>query len=348
MDNNKYIKLEALLPKNKVIMFGILNWGLGHASRSIPVINAAIANGNKVVIASDGVALHLLQKEFPGHIFESLRGYNVTYKFKSLFLNMLYYSISILRAFLSERSKCKTLIAKYGVDIIVSDNRFGFASYNVTSCYITHQVKIHHTNKWLGNIATNMHHMVMRSFDQIWVPDYSDNSLAGALSATNKVHLNQKINYLGPLSRLVKPESNSPIQLKSILFLVSGPEPSRTQFENSILQIVPELTSYDITLIRGISKPMLSTPSGIKIINIATAHEIQSFLNKTSIVVARAGYSTIMDLVITGHKAILIPTPGQTEQEYLGEHHKGNKQFTILNDSDIKSKLIPCLLTALQ
>ena len=63
----------------KRILVAPLNWGLGHATRCIPIIRALKAHNFEPVIASDGAALQLLKKEFPDLEHVELPSYNITY-----------------------------------------------------------------------------------------------------------------------------------------------------------------------------------------------------------------------------------------------------------------------------
>ena len=84
--------------KNKKIIVAPLNWGLGHATRCIPIINGLLENGFEPIIASDGVALELLKKEFPKLISFELPSYNIKYaeKGKNFKWKMIYWILKFL------------------------------------------------------------------------------------------------------------------------------------------------------------------------------------------------------------------------------------------------------------
>ena len=83
---------------NDIVIVAPLNWGLGHASRCIPVIHWLIQHCAQVIIASDGESLELLKKEFPQLTFESCPGYNIRYKYENILVNMLMALPTMIRA----------------------------------------------------------------------------------------------------------------------------------------------------------------------------------------------------------------------------------------------------------
>jgi UDP:flavonoid glycosyltransferase YjiC (YdhE family) len=72
----KYMSFNSA---NKTILIAPLNWGLGHATRCIPIIKALQENNYIPIIASDGIALELLQKEFPYVQTLKLPSYKIEY-----------------------------------------------------------------------------------------------------------------------------------------------------------------------------------------------------------------------------------------------------------------------------
>jgi len=320
------------------VLFGVLNWGLGHAGRSIPVIQELIDNDFDVFIASDGEAYQLLQSEFPELKYYQLQGYNIRYPFKSIFLNVFRYAFSILWAIYSENRQTKNLIKQIVPDFIISDNRYGFRNRSVTSIFITHQTTIHHKNGLIKTLANLLNRYLLKKFDRIWIPDFpGEMSVAGKLS---KVGFKIPCNYIGILSRLQTIKST---QVYDAGIILSGPEPQRTIFENLLNDQLKNI-SLKILLIRGVftgHKDELKA-SSLRIMDHAFSGELNKLLNECDIIISRSGYSTIMDIIKLGKKAAFIPTPGQTEQEYLAEflYQKGFYPYFDQNEFDLKKAIM--------
>jgi len=204
----------------KRILVAPLHWGLGHATRCIPIINALIEHGFEPIIASDGAALDLLKKEFPKLIYLELPSYNIEYSKKGQSLKLkLFKSIpKILKAIKVEKRVTQTIIKKYKIDGIISDNRFGVFSSKVPSVYITHQLNVLSGNTtW---ISTKLHQHIIKKYDECWIPDVEGKSnLSGRLGHLK--HAPFPLKYLGVISRFEK--SKLPV-IYDLLVLLSGPE----------------------------------------------------------------------------------------------------------------------------
>ena len=185
----------------KKIIVAPLNWGLGHASRCIPIINSLLENSFTPIIASDGNALLFLKKEFPDLEFLELPSYNISYA-KNLKWSLLLQIPIILRSIKKEGKYIDDFVTENNVIGIISDNRFGVRSKKVHSVYITHQITV------LSGIFTfftsKIHQNIIRKFDECWIPDFENSEFSGKLSVS-KNNLNQK--YIGVLSRFKKVEN---------------------------------------------------------------------------------------------------------------------------------------------
>ncbi len=298
------------------VLYGVLNWGLGHASRSIPVINSLIDNKFNLIIVSDGEALMLLKKEFPENQFVNIRGYNVKYPFKSIFPNLFVNSFKIITAIIYEKIKITELVKEFDPQFIISDNRYGFRNKKIKSLIICHQINIYHKTKIVSTIANIINKLLLKRFDQIIVPDWeSDNSIAGKLSKFNFKHHHK---YIGSLSRMKYLNIKKKYKISIIL---SGPEPQRTIFEQLLMNQVANINK-PVILIKGLMRENIDIQlnENFRIKSYALAEELNEIICSSDIVIARSGYSTIMDLNACRSRAILIPTPGQTEQEYLAQY----------------------------
>ncbi len=305
---------------NKKIIIAPLNWGLGHATRCIPIINALLKENFEPIIASDGDALKLLQKEFPELKNFELPSYSIQYtkKGENLKYRLLFDSPKILKAIKEEKKNIAKIIEEEDVSGIISDNRFGVRSKKIPSVYLTHQINVLSGSTTF--FTTKFHQKIISKFDECWVPDYEDSAnLAGDLSHFDKLNLN--IKYIGPISRFTYRNVSKKYDL---LVLLSGPEPQRSILEEKLLK---ELKSYNkkVLFIRGAisDKEKLSMRNkNIEIVNFMLQNELRLAINESEIILARSGYSTIMDLEKLNAKAFFIPTPGQFEQEYLAMYLK--------------------------
>jgi len=314
---------------NKKILIAPLNWGLGHATRCVPIINALIKEDFQPILAGDGDSLKLLQKEFPKLKSYQLPSYDIQYtkKGKHLKYKLLLDTPKILKIVKEEERIVSRIIKKENIQGIISDNRFGVRSYKIPSVYITHQINV------LSGITTfitsKFHQKIISKFDECWVPDYkSSPNLAGKLSHINNSKLNLK--YISPISRfnLVIPtdpdsyrEGMTNSKKYDIMVLLSGPEPQRTILEEKLLN---ELKTYPkkVLFVRGVisDKEISTENTNVDIVNFMLQKDLQKAILESKIVIARSGYSTIMDLEKLRAKAFFIPTPGQFEQEYLAKY----------------------------
>lgn len=324
--------LHPLFTKDDTVIFGVLNWGLGHASRSIPLIDWLQKRCKKVIVASDGTALDYLRMNFPEISFEVLSSYNIRYKYENIALNIATSSFSIFKAVLQERRMIKQIAKKYQATKVISDNRLGFYYPNCTNFYITHQVNIVHSNKLLSFLGTQAHRMFYKKFDKVLIPDFTGkNALGPQLSQSS----DEKAVYIGPLTRIRKLDLPKTID---ILVLLSGPEPQRSILEKGLLKELNGLDSLNVCFIRGTYLDIdfdEAIKSHLKIQNISNTEETEFMLNSCKLLISRSGYSTIMDTYELKIPTIWIPTPGQTEQEYLADFHQRNSKYQKLNQNEL-------------
>jgi uncharacterized protein (TIGR00661 family) len=271
-----------------------------------------------VVIAADGACLQLLRSEFPDLGFLATPAYNIKYSKNSTWLKwkLLGQMPSIIATIKEEHKWIKKVIKEYSIDLIISDNRFGMYSKKIPCFYITHQLQIKTGDRFSEKMLRKMHYSVIKKYTQCWVPDSESNGIAGELSHPKKFPENVK--YLGPISRFEARQENI---VYDLLVILSGPEPQRTILEKKLLDEL-ELFNGRCVLVRGKDDNVVYSlkNKSIEVINIANAQELNDLILKSGIVISRSGYTTVMDLIKLKKKAILIPTPGQTEQEYLAKH----------------------------
>ena len=321
----------------KRILVAPLNWGLGHATRCIPIINALILNNFEPIIASDGVALTLLKKEFPNVKCLELPSYNVTYakNGKHFKLKLIKDSPKLLKAIKSEKKVIKKIIESEGISGIISDNRLGVRSKKVPSVFITHQLNVlSGSTTWL---STKMHQKIINKFDACWVPDTpGEINLSGKLGHTKNFEI--PTTYIGPLSRFTKKD----IEIKNdLMVLISGPEPQRSMLEELLLT---ELKNYDgkVMFVKGImeSEQTIQVNGRMTIYNFMTSALLQKAINESELIISRSGYTTVMDLAKLNKKAFFIPTPGQFEQKYLADRLNEMRLIPTCSQDDFSIGII--------
>ncbi|MDX2003570.1 MAG: glycosyltransferase [Chitinophagales bacterium] len=334
------------------ILIAPLDWGLGHATRCIPLVECLIAQGAEPIIASDGRALKLLQQAFPEQIVVPLKGYAPSYPANSSMVwGMGRQLPKFVQAILRENQEVQGLVKRYALKGIISDNRYGLYHAKVRSVFITHQLNIlmPPNAQWLSSAVDYTNNRFIARFHECWVPDNTPpNHLAGKLSERK----GRNVKYLGILSRL-KPLKDVP-KLYDILVLLSGPEPQRTLLEKILLKQLGQL-SYSSLFVRGITESKQSKTKGqLRMVDHLESNELEQALAASDMVIARSGYSTIMDLLATQKQALLVPTPGQTEQEYLATHlHErdwfhtvGQQQIDLRKDLPLAAQYKPPMLAA--
>ena len=298
-----------------------LNWGLGHASRCIPLVRRFLDEGHEVILGGDGESLTLLRKHFPKLRYVYLAPLNLRYnKGSRQVFAMLRALPQLITWSFKDHALLKAVLREEHFDLVISDNRFGLYSKEVKCIYMTHQLHIMLPRgwKWLEPLAERLHARIYNRFDEVWVPDFKEKekSLAGDLS---HIH-NTKVTYIGPLSRLTLTDKNEAFDVVAVL---SGLEPQRSLFEKEII------TRYSgskerVLIVQGLMhRPNTRiTRNNITIVPYINDIDLASILLGVKHIITRSGYSTIMDLHALEiiEKAELIPTPGQPEQEYLKEH----------------------------
>lgn len=396
-------------------MIAPLDWGLGHATRCIPIINQLIALDCEVLIASSGGQKSLLEREFPGIRSLELPGYGIKYARGrwSTFLKLFIQIPKILTAIKRENHWLRTFLARERLDLVISDNRYGLHAEGVFSVFVTHQLCIQTPfgKGRFGRAAEQrlqkMQYRYIDFFSRCWVPDLeTGGTLAGRLSHP-ELFPHTDVRYIGILSRfsdnagirsseggVLSGENNEVLfregeipssgggalsrgaeggfreeQDIDILFLLSGPEPQRSLLER---QVVRELRWFDgrAVIVRGLpgGRQGISTKreewewaierdkgrandiaagsfemADVSVYSHLPAAALKKIMDRTSLVVSRAGYSTIMDLAALGKRAVLIPTPGQSEQEYLGQYLAGRKMFLCVKQDGFS---LPAMLEA--
>ncbi len=320
--------------KEPTIIIAPLDWGLGHVTRCIPIIKELEGLNCNLIIAVSEVGVLLLKKEFPSLVILPIAGYKIRYsKVKGrLFFKLLLQLPGLLITIFKEHAWLKKIIRVYEPDVIISDNRLGLFNKNITSVYVTHQLEIKTGNALFDKVVSKIHNSFIKKYDQCWIPDFKENGLAGELS--HPKILQQNSVYLGALSRF---EKMSPAEkIYDVLISISGPEPQRTIFEEIVLAQLKNFRK-ELLIVRGLpaeNKKIIPPTSNIKIVNHLKSADLNMAFMQSDMIICRSGYTTIMDLVKLGKPAILVPTPGQAEQEYLAAYLMKKKNFCSVNQKD--------------
>ncbi|MEI6554635.1 MAG: hypothetical protein WCL70_03520 [Paludibacter sp.] len=303
-----------------------LNWGLGHATRCVPIIRKLIAEGHEVVIVADGFPLTFLQQEFPILRFIEFSSYQIYYAAgKSQVDAMLFNLPNIITGIIREHFWLRDLLQTEHFDQVISDNRFGMWNRRIQSIYMTHQlmVKMPENLKFLEPLVHRLHKAFIKQYDECWIPDRAENGgLSGDLA--HKYPLPRNAKFIGTLSRFQGLENTKPDKVYEVVAIISGVEPQRTIFEDNLIQ---KYKNRDEKLLIIQGQPQAKKNSkqigSISLVSHLPDDELAAVLIGSKKIICRSGYSSIMDLDALNclSKAELVPTPGQTEQQYLYSVH---------------------------
>lgn len=307
-------------PSKPRILVAPLDWGLGHATRCIPLIHTLLNKGADVVLAGTGKTEALLRTEFPELPLLPLPGYAIRYGKTAwgTFAALLRQVPKLLRAIKQEEAWLQQVVDEYNITAVLSDNRYGLHHPDVYSVFITHQLQVKTPLRRVEVLLQKRIYGYLKKFNACWVPDYAaEPNLAGMLSHPRRLPP-VPVTYIGPLSRFVPA---APVLTHYILILLSGPEPQRTMLETKLLQQA-QLFQTPILVVRGLPghTGLPPVPYHITIVNHLPAATLQKAIENAQFVISRCGYSTVMDMMLLQKKCVFIPTPMQTEQEYLAQH----------------------------
>ncbi len=330
------------LKKPKTILFCPLNWGLGHASRDIFLIRRFLERGFEVILAAGGESLSLLKKEFPQLNWIQFDSFRIRYTKKiPLLVKLLFYLPVMVLGIAREHRRLKEILRNYAIDVVVSDNRYGLWNRHVVTIFITHQVSIQLPEwlSWLQYPIYRLNYHQIRKFNYTWIPDEpGEKSLSGALS--QQYPLPENARFAGIFSRFMyDDDSDLPDHSTSkydLLVILSGPEPQRTILEGKICEQLKAVHIRTL-IIRGMpSKTEEFSPSqNLTLISHLPSDKLRVLIKTSKMVITRSGYSTIMDLITLGKTALLIPTPGQTEQQYLAKRMEEKRYFQCQNQRNL-------------
>jgi len=323
------------------ILIAPLNWGLGHATRCIPLIHRYLAAGDEVVLGGDGESMMLLRTTFPNLRCIDLPSLELQYTHNNAQRGFYLRAIpALIRFTIADHYYLRQQLAIEHFDLVISDNRFGLFSRQTRCVYMTHQlyVQLPKRLKVFQPLARALHACIYKRYDEVWVPDYADpiDNLAGALAHGKR--FDKEAKYIGPLSRFECQESGigsralgienresgfgSQESIYPTLAILSGLEPQRTLFEQALIERFRNVETPTLIVRGKMGGPKTITRIGaVSLVPNMRDEELLPLMQQAKKIIVRSGYSTIMDLAVLGllHNAEFHPTPGQSEQEYLAQ-----------------------------
>lgn len=331
---------------NKKILVAPLDWGLGHAARCIPVIHALLETKADIILGGSGLSGKLLQKEFPGLKYVEIPGYEVSYSNTvPMAIAMLRQAPGILRTIRNEKKWLEDFVRSEKINAVISDHRYGLYHPDIYSVFMAHQIFISSGNSdMLEPVLWKINKSYIEQFDMCWIPDVEgEPNASGKLS--HKTTIPFPHHFIGILSR-IKPTNGHEKKYKAGIIL-SGPEPLRTELEKLICSQLMQINNGSYIMVRGTMENIqCQVPSNLSCIDLADTQISQKIIQDSELMISRSGYSSIMDYLSSGARALLIPTPGQTEQEYLARYHMEENHFYSVPQAKLQlEKDVPLALT---
>lgn len=323
----------------KKILFAVLNWGLGHATRSLPIIRE-LTKKDEVIIVSTGRSFLLLKSEFPELEIIDYPDYSIKYSNsdKYLFLSLAFQIPKILLALHKEHLFAKKMINEKKIDIIISDNRYGMYCRKIPSFFITHQLRFSMPKslKIFEGLTEYFNKFYFKRYKKIFIPDNEkEPNFSGKLSHNTRKINKGKLRYIGLLSDTKGSESI----ISDYLVLISGPEPQRTKFEKLVREQISVVEGKKIVILGKTEIEETESENDLDIYSHLSREEISKMINGAGLIISRPGYSTVMEVTAAGKRALFIPTPGQTEQEYLAEYYKEKGLFHYVTQREMDLKI---------
>ena len=325
------------VPRNVLVC--PLGWGLGHASRDIPIVEQLVIQGCRVYIAGDKSQLNYLKQYFPS--IETIDFPSPKVRFASgntQLLPLFWFALRLPLFICWEHYRLKRLIRKYSIDLVISDNRYGLWSKSVESVIITHQLRVFppFPFRWAMPVVEVLVKRWLKRFDNVLIPDFNDKrNLAGLLSKSNGLN---SLNYIGLLSRFSNIKADGLFAFYELIVLASGPEPQRTIFVN-IAKKLAVRHKLSCLIIEGSPNSGI-TPrceDGVWCVGHLPDSQFAAAVKQAKYLLMRGGYSTIMDMLVLGVSGLIVPTPGQTEQEYLAKRLSDQHLFRYVTQSGLLS-----------
>lgn len=321
-----------MLISGKTIFISALDWGLGHATRCVPLVKELKKN-NTLIIGITSLTKGIFEEEFPDLPKVFLPEYNICYStIFPVWFKVLIDWPKIKQVIKSEKEALEKIIARYQVNLIISDNRFGLYTKNVHSVFITHQVFL--KTPFLNALAHYFNKKYILNFDEVWIPDYEDEKrcLSGELSHGKHFHPNVK--YIGPQSRLEKRES---VEVKyDYLIIVSGPQPQHRLMAKQLVTLCDKYPQSKFALTSALVH--IEPRENLEVFYQPNAQQLAEIITQSKSIICRSGYSTLMDLEhLEKKRLLLVPTKGQTEQEYLANYWMEKFKVQVVSENNFQA-----------
>ncbi len=324
------------------ILFGVFDWGMGHATRSIPLIEGLLGKKHRVDIVSTARAMNVLKDHFKKRCryFDVPSVSQPSTKTKYMSLAFAFNSLKNSKELKISRRKIEEIISKEKYDIVINDCRPDVYDKKENSFLINHQ--LHYKVKFFQFVVDRAFNKFMKKFAIVFVPDFPPGKLTGMLS--NNPKFKGRVEFIGILSHVKKKKLDKDIDY---FISLSGLEPQRTLLEEKILSQIERLSGKVVVTLGKPELKSIKTLRNVKIYSSLNSKDQEEMLNHAKFVIARTGYTTVMDLLELGKKKVLfIPTPGQTEQEYLSNcfekggyfHHVNQKKLNFSKDIEDAKK----------
>ncbi|MBL7918696.1 MAG: hypothetical protein JNJ40_00190 [Bacteroidia bacterium] len=315
----------------KTIFIAPLDWGLGHATRCVPVIKQ-LKQENKIIIGVTALTKKVFDEEFPEIEQVKIPAYNVKYsKILPLWLKLFFDWPGISTIIKQENAVLQEITLKHKINVVISDNRFGMYSKNIHSIFITHQVFL--KTPFAKGIAQGINKNYILNFDEVWIPDLESEKESLSAELSHGKHFHPQIKYIGPQTRLKKIIS---LQIRyDHLFLLSGPEPQHSVLREKLILKAKEYPQLKFAMVTNKCDRQIKN---VEVFISPDVGKLSEIISQSKSIICRSGYSTLMDLYLLDKKEmILIPTPGQTEQEYLGCYWKERFGAKVCKQKNISS-----------
>lgn len=326
------------------IFYKVLSWGIGHATRSLPIIRRLVGLRHDVIVSSSGRALQLLKLEL-GNSCSFLEIPDIN----SSFLRDYHYVLLLPKAMTEipkffrsirwEHEIAEKVVHEFRVDLVLTDNCYGAYSDKIPCYFLAHHLKPFWfwKSQFFQQTNEKMISVFLNRFDKILVPDYPGSPLSGLLSRNFKYIDERKVRYVGILSDYQRRHLQKDIDY---LILISGHEPQRTSFQNILMKQLKDLSGKVVVCLGTPDKlGKYYSEGGLEVYGFLAKRERDNLMNRARFIISRPGYSTLMDIFETGLRSgLFIPTPNHTEQEYLAEIHQRSGNLWAVKQKRINLK----------
>ena len=313
--------------------------GLGHAARSLPLIKSFLKRDWEVLVGSNGRALDFLKRELSHTSFVTTPDYRLRYASGFWLVPALLQQLPrLMWTIRKEKRYTQAIVEAYGPALIVSDHCYGAYDARIPAVLIAHQLVfempafLDSLRQWGGLL----HRQLLRHFDKILIPDIANGSqglLSGRLS---ELPINDsRFAFIGLLSSLSHP-ADKPDKSPDVFISISGPEPQRSILEDIVLRQVGGISGQVVVALgRAEAEQCLHNSENLTVFTHLDRQQLAAAMTAAAVIVCRPGYTTLMELAFLGKPALLIPTPGQTEQVYLAEYHRQKGFYQVCKQQEL-------------